>query len=112
MMFYLALTIGTLLAAAGQVMLKRGADGRDHLLAFANGYVLAGLALHGAGMALGLVAMTRLPLHVAYTFTLLSLCFVGGASIAFLGERPNAMAFVGWAIVCLGVGVVTLGAKA
>ena len=109
---YLALTAGALLAASGQVLLKIGADGRPSLLDFVNGYVVGGLGLYGVGMVLWLVALARLPLHVVYPFTLLTLGLVFAASLIFFGERPSPIVLAGWAIIGLGVAVVAVGARA
>lgn len=99
-------------AAAGQILLKLGASGRASLLEFANPTLAGGLALYGLGAALWIAALAKLPLHVVYPFTLVTLALVGALSVLVLGERPNAMALAGWAIVGVGVCVVWLGANA
>lgn len=99
-------------AAAGQILLKLGASGRSSLFDFANPTLAGGLALYGLGAALWIAALARLPLHVVYPFTLVTLALVGALSIVVLGERPTAMALMGWAIVGVGVCVVWFGANA
>lgn len=99
-------------AAAGQILLKLGANGRDTLAGFANPTLAGGLALYGLGAALWIAALSKLPLHVVYPFTLVTLALVGALAVLVLGERPNATALAGWAIVGLGVCVVWYGANA
>jgi drug/metabolite transporter (DMT)-like permease len=110
-MLYLALCAGALLAAAGQVMLKLGADGRLDALEFVNRHVIAGLAFYGLGMILWLLALARLPLHVVYPFTMLTLGLVFTASIVLFGERPSPLVIAGWCVVSLGVAIVAWGAR-
>ncbi len=106
------LAASALCAASGQILLKLGASGREQALDFVNAPVLAGLALYAVGMALWLVALSKLPLYVVYPFTLLTLVLVGILAAALLGERPSATALIGWALIVAGVGVVWFGSRA
>jgi drug/metabolite transporter (DMT)-like permease len=107
-MLYFAVVLGALLAAAGQICLKSGATGQTSAVGLMNLSVLGGVACLGLGQLLWLVAMTKLPLHVVYPFTLLTLGVVFFASIAWLGERPSPMSIVGWAVIAAGVALVVL----
>jgi drug/metabolite transporter (DMT)-like permease len=107
-MIYLALTLGAAMAAIGQVLLKLGADGQTTLLGLINIRVFGGLALYGFSVVAWLIALTRLPLHVVYPFTMLTLVLVFLASIVFLGERPNVLVMAGWGVVGVGVAIVAI----
>jgi drug/metabolite transporter (DMT)-like permease len=106
MNLYLALTLSAALAAAGQVMLKLGAQGQASALAMVNPQVIGGLTLYGLGMLLWLWALAQLPLQVVYPFTMLTLILVFIASIVIFGERPSGLICLGWAVVGLGVAIV------
>ncbi|MCX7898828.1 MAG: hypothetical protein N2444_01845 [Methylocystis sp.] len=100
------LLASSLCAAAGQILLKIGATGRDSLVAFFNGPVILGLAAYAVGLLLWLVALSRLPLYVVYPFTFLTLIWVGALSYLVLGERPAPMALAGWAAVAVGLMII------
>lgn len=106
MKLYLALTASAALAAAGQVMLKLGAQGHSNAVAMVNPKVLGGLALYGVGMLIWLWALAQLPLQVVYPFTMLTLILVFIASIVMFGERPSGLICLGWTVVGLGVAIV------
>jgi multidrug transporter EmrE-like cation transporter len=105
-MIYLALMVGAMAAAAGQVLLKLGADGQSAVLGLLNARVISGLALYTFSSVTWIVALTRLPLHVVYPFTILTLALVFAGSIVFLGERPSVLVMSGWGVVCVGVAIV------
>jgi drug/metabolite transporter (DMT)-like permease len=81
MILYLALTLSAILAAAGQVLLKLGAQGQVHALGVVNVKVFGGLCLYAIGMVMWLWALSRVPLQVVYPFTMLTLVIVFIASI-------------------------------
>jgi small multidrug resistance pump len=110
-MIYLMLVLGAIMAAAGQVMLKLGAGGQTTLLGFFNVYVVVGLALYTFASITWLAALTRLPLHVVYPFTILTLVLVFAGSIVFLGERPSLFVMAGWGVVCFGVAIVAFASS-
>jgi drug/metabolite transporter (DMT)-like permease len=106
MKLYLALTVSAACAAAGQVLLKLGANGQSSALAMANTRVLGGLTLYGVGMLIWLWALSQLPLQVVYPFTMLTLILVFIASVVVFGERPNGLIYLGWGVVGLGIAIV------
>jgi small multidrug resistance pump len=110
-MIYLALILGAMMAAAGQVMLKLGADGQSSLLGLVNPRVIVGLILYTFASITWLAALTRLPLHVVYPFTILTLVLVFAGSILFLGERPSLLIMAGWGVVCIGVAIVAFASS-
>lgn len=105
-MIYLALVVGATMAAAGQFLLKLGAGGQSDLVGLVNGRVIGGLALYSFSVITWLIALTRLPLHVVYPFTMLTLILVFVGSIVFLGERPSLLVMGGWGVVGVGVAIV------
>jgi small multidrug resistance pump len=110
-MIYLMLVLGAIMAAAGQIMLKLGAGGQSTLLGLFNAYVIVGLALYTFASITWLAALTRLPLHVVYPFTILTLVLVFAGSIVFLGERPSLLVMAGWGVVCFGVAIVAFASS-
>lgn len=108
----LILVSSAVLAAFGQIMLKLGATRGGGLAgALLEPAVIVGLGAYGASLLLWLKALSAAPLHIVYPFTMLTFVLVGLAALIVLGERPNATTFVGWGVICLGIGVVYLGAR-
>ncbi len=107
----LALVAASVLAAAGQVLLKLGSSGRLDLVSLVNPKVAAGLALYAAGVVLWLIALARLPLSVVYPFTIVTLGLVFAASVVLLGERPGALTIAGWCSVALGLAFIAVDAS-
>jgi drug/metabolite transporter (DMT)-like permease len=107
----LLLALSAALAACGQVLLKVGASGRVSLAAFANGWIIAGLGLYVASVAIWVYALSRAPLYAVYPFTLLTFVLVGAASIVLFGERPSLTALAGWAAILLGLAIVYVGSS-
>jgi drug/metabolite transporter (DMT)-like permease len=97
------LCLAAALAAGGQVLLKRGADGRQHWTDFLNLELGCGLALYAAGTVLWIGALSREPLVKAYAFTALSFVLVYGASVFILKERLTVIGGVG--VLCVLVGL-------
>ncbi|WP_280155666.1 EamA family transporter [Piscinibacter sp. XHJ-5] len=91
------------LAAAGQVLLKLGADGRQSLMDFVNVRIGAGLLLYGMGTLLWIAALAREPLVRVYAFTALSFVLVYLASVFLLHERLAPVAAIGVAFVLVGL---------
>jgi len=107
----LLLALSAALAACGQVLLKVGATGRTSLAAFANGWVVLGLAAYAAGVAIWVYGLSKAPLYAVYPFTLLTFVLVGAASIVFFGERPSTLALVGWVAILFGLAIVYAGSS-
>jgi drug/metabolite transporter (DMT)-like permease len=103
---YGLLLIAAICAAAGQILFKLGAGGRTSLMAFVNPQIIGGGALYFIGAVLWVAALAKVPLSVAYPFTVLTFVFVYLASIFLLGERPSPYAFFGVGLVLAGLGVI------
>jgi len=102
----LYLVLGAVLAAAGQILLKTGADGAASLTDFINLRIVLGLACYALGTALWLLALARLPLSKVYPFTILTFVLVYIASIRLLGERISVALAVGVCLVFSGLIVI------
>ena len=102
----LYLLLGSILAAAGQILLKTGADGASAFADFVNLRVILGLACYAFGTALWLLALARLPLSKVYPFTILTFVLVYIASIQLLGERISVALAVGVLLVFSGLIVI------
>ena len=104
--FYLVL--GSVLGAAGQVLLKIGVSGATTLTGFINPRVIAGLACYVLGTVLWLIALSRMPLSRVYPFTILTFVIVYIAAITLLGERLTAPLFTGVALVLSGLVIIAI----
>lgn len=93
-------------AAAGQILFKLGAANRTSLMAFVNPQIVGGGALYFIGTVLWIGALSRLPLSVAYPFTVLTFVLVYLASVFLLGERPTPGAITGVVLVLAGLAVI------
>jgi drug/metabolite transporter (DMT)-like permease len=102
--FYLVL--GSVLGAAGQVLLKVGVTGATTLAGFINLRVIAGLACYVVGTVLWLIALSRMPLSRVYPFTILTFVIVYFAALTLLGERLTAPLFAGVILVLCGLVII------
>ena len=100
------LVLGSILAAAGQVLLKVGVSGATTLAGFINVRVTTGLACYVLGTVLWLIALSRMPLSRVYPFTILTFVIVYVAAISLLGERLTAPLFAGLVLVLAGLAII------
>lgn len=103
---YALLLTAALCAAAGQILFKLGATNRASLIAFVNPQIIGGGALYFLGAVLWVVALSKLPLSVAYPFTVLTFVLVYLASVFLLGERPAPSAVFGVLLVLAGLAAI------
>lgn len=103
---YALLLVSACCAAAGQVLFKLGAANRRTLVELVNPQVATGGLLYIVGAGLWVYALTRLPLSVAYPFTVLTFVLVYLASVFLLGERPPIGAMAGVVLVLIGLGAI------
>lgn len=104
----LLVLLGSLLGAAGQVLLKLGATGATRLSDFANVRIAAGFLIYGIGSILWVMALSKLPLSRVYPFTILTFLVVYVASIALLGEPVSAAVMLGAALIVTGLIVISV----
>ncbi len=99
--------VGVLLNAAAQLLLKAGTNAMPLGLRLAiEPHILAGLACYVVSVVVWIVALSRVPVSVAYP--MLSIGYVVNAIAAWylLGEAVTPMRLVGIGIIVLGVFIV------
>ena len=99
----LLLTVAAALAAAGQALLKRGANGRSAWVDFVNLEIASGLLFYALGTMLWIGVLARAPLVKAYAFTALSFVLVYIASVVILKERLTASGAAGVMMILMGL---------
>jgi len=99
--------VGVLLNAAAQLLLKAGTNAMPLGLRLAiEPHILAGLACYVVSVVVWIVALSRVPVSIAYP--MLSIGYVVNAIAAWylLGEAVAPMRLVGIGIIVLGVFIV------
>ena len=99
--------VGVLLNAAAQLLLKAGTNALPLGLRLAiEPHILAGLACYVVSVVVWIVALSRVPVSIAYP--ILSIGYVVNAIAAryLLGEAVTPMRLVGIGIIVLGVFIV------
>src|SRR4051812_35075858 len=98
---------GVLLNATAQLLLKAGTNAMPLGLKLAiEPHILGGLACYAVSVVLWVVALSKVPVSIAYP--MLSIGYVVNAIAAWylLGETVTAMRMVGIGIIVLGVFIV------
>jgi multidrug transporter EmrE-like cation transporter len=101
------IVVGVLLNAAAQLLLKAGTNAAPLNIALAiEPHVLGGLACYGISVVVWVVALSRVPVSIAYP--MLSIGYVVNALAAWylLGEALNGMRWAGIATILAGVFLV------
>jgi len=99
--------VGVLLNAAAQLLLKAGTNAMPLGLRLAiEPHILAGLACYVVSVVVWIVALSRVPVSIAYP--MLSIGYVVNAVAAWylLGEAVTPMRLAGIGIIVLGVFIV------
>jgi multidrug transporter EmrE-like cation transporter len=99
--------VGVLLNAAAQLLLKAGTNAMPLGLRLAiEPHILAGLGCYVVSVVVWIVALSRVPVSIAYP--MLSIGYVVNAIAAWylLGEAVTPMRLVGIGIIVLGVFIV------
>ena len=109
--YFIALIVGCLLGAVGQIMLKIGATGVTRLTAFGNSRVFLGLLAYAISTVLWVFALSRIPLNIVYAFTALTFCLVYFFSVFFLGESISLRGWVGLILIIVGFLVIASSAS-
>ncbi len=101
------LLISTAAAATGQILLKLGADGRQHLAEFFNGLILAGLIAYGVGTVIWIYVLSSEKLVNVFAFSALTfvLVYIGSAWID--GGRTTPGGLTGIALILAGLYLLT-----
>jgi len=99
----LFLALAAISAAAGQILFKVGADGRQTLGDFVNVYIASGLLLYGLGTAIWIFALSREQLVNVYPFTVLTFAIVMLAGGLFFGEDLPMSGYFGVGLILFGL---------
>lgn len=99
----LLLIVSALSAAAGQLLLKKGAHGRELFLDFINASVVSGLLFYALGVVIWIYVLSKESLVNVYAFTALTfvLVYVGGTVL--LQEQLSRAALVGIVFILAGL---------
>ena len=108
-MYYLLIFLSSLCASVGQICLKIGSANKFHVYEFFNFTNLIGCILYFIGLILWIASLSKLPLSVAYAFTLVTFFMVFIFSHYILSESISKMAYVGFGFVLIGFLCVFFG---
>lgn len=108
---YIIITISSLCAAMGQILLKMGASNRASVWDFVNGYTFSGCLLYFVGLCLWIWSLSKLPLSIAYLFTLLTFVAVFVLSKLLLHENISVLTLGGIVLIGLGFWLIFLGQR-
>lgn len=100
--------VTAILAAVGQLLFKRGAAAvtLDPLSWIANWPLVLGLALHGAGFVLLVVALKHGNLSILYPVLATSYIWVALLSVRYLGEPFNTPQWLGIGFIVVGIALI------
>ena len=102
----LLLTGSAFSAAAGQILIKLGASGRQALWDFVNPQILGGLLLYGLATAIWIWVLASEKLVSVYAFTALTFVLVYLAGALILHETLQASAMAGVLLVLGGLWLI------
>lgn len=114
----ITLFIAVALAVSGQMFVKKGLnllapiDFSSGFVAtyariFLSPYVLVGSFLYFLSVFFWIYALTKVDLSFAFPFLALSYVLITIAAFAFLGERISLLRWIGVAVICIGVFLVS-----
>ncbi len=114
---YAVALVSIALGAAGQFLLKLGADQLKDLATvpavltrmFTTPGILAGLVCFGSSFVLWVLVLRSMPLSTAYPLVSLSYVVVTALSVAFLHETLTALKLGGLLLIVTGVILIGLG---
>ena len=105
-MTVLLLTVSAVSAAVGQILLKKGADGRSEILDFINAPLILGLAFYAGGVLIWIYALSVEKLVNVYVFTALTFVLVYLGGVFLLHEQISRPALLGIALILVGLYLV------
>lgn len=106
-MAVILLTASAVAAAAGQLLLKHGADGRQNLSGFLNASIAAGLILYGIGTAIWIYVLSSEKLVNVYAFTALTFVLVYLGSTITGGVSTSRAGLMGIVLILSGLYLLT-----
>ena len=90
-------------AAIGQLLLKKGAHGKEAFLDFVNAPLILGLVFYVLGVAIWIYVLSREALVNVYAFTALTFVLVYLGGISILREQISVPAIAGVVLVLAGL---------
>lgn len=121
---WLSLVLSVVLATVGQLLLKAGMDATGATVALqpralvellrtivGSWRLVLGFVAFASSSLFWLVALSRVPLSVAYPVVSLSYVFILAASYVLLGERPSLVTWGGALLVMAGVALIGIGQR-
>lgn len=103
----LLLLLSSFSAAAGQVLLKIGANGREQLIAFINLPIIFGLLLYVLGAFFWVYVLSYESLVNVYAFTMLTFALVYLGGVFIVGEKITIASFIGIIFILLGLYMIS-----
>lgn len=100
------LTLAAICAAAGQILFKVGAHGRDSVIEYLNIPIFTGLILYGVGTVIWIYALSFEKLVNVYAFTVLTFVLVYLGGIFFIKETITIGGLVGVLFVLSGLYII------
>ena len=102
------LTISSVAAAVGQLLLKKGADGRSEILDFVNTPLILGLVFYAGGVAIWIYALSFEKLVNVYAFTALTFVLVYLGGVFILHEQISKSAVIGIVLILAGLYLIAV----
>ena len=100
------LTVSSVSAAVGQLLLKKGADGRSEIIDFINAPLILGLAFYAGGVVIWIYALSLEKLVNVYAFTALTFVLVYAGGAFLLHEHISKTAIAGIVLILVGLYLV------
>ena len=101
---YIALAVGLVLAAGGQILVKIGAvRSGDVVMQFLDPYTILGVVAYGVSAFFYIFAIRKIPMSVAYPTVALNYAVIAVAAHYLWGERIGAPQIGGIALIWIGV---------
>lgn len=101
------LVMSAILAAAGQILFKLGADGRHEFADFLNIFILSGLVAYCIGTVVWIYVLSSERLINVFAFSALTFVLVYLGSTMIDGRGANAPGLVGTGLILVGLYLLT-----
>lgn len=102
------LLLATFAAAAGQVLFKYGARGREQFIEFLNIQIACGAAFYLLGTAIWIYVLSIEKLVDVYAFTALTFVLVYLAGVVLIGEKVSLYSMTGVALILGGLYLIAV----
>lgn len=103
--------LATLVGAFGPILLKKASEKKLSKISslIRNYHLMGGVALYAVGTVLFIPALKGGDLSVLYPFVSLVYIWVSLLSVKFLGEKMNALKWIGISLIIIGVSFIGIG---